>query len=146
MTIGVMLRDVLRSFFKKPVTELYPFVRKPVPLELRAELTWNAAKCSGCQLCIKDCPTGAIELLVLDKVNKRFVMRYHRDRCVYCAQCVQSCRFKCLDMTNEQWEHAALSKEPFVVHYGRDEDVQFLLEKAAKEGIEECPEQTTGSN
>jgi formate hydrogenlyase subunit 6/NADH:ubiquinone oxidoreductase subunit I len=136
MKIGAMLSDVLGSLFKKPATENYPFERKPAPERLRGQLFWDPSKCTGCQLCIKDCPANAIELVVLDKVNKRFVMRYHMDRCTYCAQCVQGCRFNCLSMSNEEWELASLNKEPFVVYYGRDEDVKFLLAKAAQADAE----------
>ena len=78
-------------------------------------------------LCIKDCPTEAIELLVLDKASKRFVLRYNMDKCTFCAQCVVNCRFNCIEMSEEQWELASKSKEPFEVYYGRDEDIQFLL-------------------
>lgn len=131
MTIGSMFSDILKSFFKKPVTEKYPFAKTNAPENLRGKLIWNPENCSGCMLCVKDCPSNALELLVVDKVNKRFVMRFHLDRCTYCAQCVVSCRFKCLDLSNDQWELASLNKEPFEIHYGREEDIQFLLEKAA---------------
>ena len=30
-------------------------------------------------------------------------------------------------MSPEQWELAALNKEPFTVYYGKDEDVQTIL-------------------
>ena len=132
MTIGSMLGDILKSLFKKPVTEKYPFQRYEAPENLRGKLVWDPAKCSGCQLCIKDCPANAIELLVVDKVTKRFVMRYNTDRCTFCAQCVQSCRFNCIGMSNEQWELAAVTKEPFTVYYGKDEDIQLLMERAAQ--------------
>lgn len=141
--LGTMFSDIVRSIFKPPVTELYPYVKKATPERLRGNLMWDPSKCTGCQLCIKDCPSDAIELVVLDKVAKRFVLRYHQDRCTYCAQCVVNCRFKCLDMTNEQWELATTNKEPFTVYYGKDEDVQFLLEKIAKDhsgDAEGCPE------
>jgi formate hydrogenlyase subunit 6/NADH:ubiquinone oxidoreductase subunit I len=133
MPIGVMLSDILTSLFKKPATEQYPFVKTLAPERLRGELFWDPAKCTGCQLCVKDCPADALELIVLDKVNKRFVMRYNADKCIYCAQCVMNCRFKCLSMSNEQWELASTSREPFLVNYGRDEDVQFLLDRAAQQ-------------
>jgi formate hydrogenlyase subunit 6/NADH:ubiquinone oxidoreductase subunit I len=142
MKIGAMLSDIFQSMFKRPATEMYPFVRKSAPEDLHGKLIWDPAKCSGCQLCIKDCPSNAIELVVLDKVNKKFVMRYHADRCIYCSQCVLNCRFKCLSMSNDQWELASTTKQPFEVYYGKDEDVQFLLDEAAKVGTGDsnCPE------
>ncbi len=132
MTIGSMLSDIVSSLFKKPITETYPFKKYPSPVRLRGKLIYDPAKCSGCQLCVKDCPADAIELLVVDKVAKRFVMRYHADRCTYCAQCVESCRFDCLGMSAEDWELASVNKEPFSVYYGRDEDIQALMARLAQ--------------
>lgn len=129
MKFATMLKDVLKSVTQKPVTELYPFVKKPAPNRLRGKLEWNPEKCSGCCLCSKDCPSDAIELITIDKKAKRFVMRYHEDRCTYCAQCVQNCRFECLGMSNTDWELAALTKEPFDVYYGKEEDVDVVLAK-----------------
>ena len=131
MKIGAMFGDVFRSLFKKPITERYPFEKSPAPQRTRGLLLWDPAKCTGCQLCIKDCPADAIELIVIDKASKKFVMRYHADRCTYCAQCVENCRFKCLSMSNDQWELASTRKEDFVIHYGKEEDIAFILAKAA---------------
>lgn len=141
MKIGTMLGDVFRSLFHRPATEMYPTERHAAPERFRGKLVWDSSKCSGCQLCIKDCPSEAIELIVLDKVNKKFVLRYHQDRCTYCAQCVVSCRFACLEMSNDLWELAAVKKEPFEVYYGKDEDVAFLMEKIARDNSGEsgCP-------
>lgn len=127
MKIGSMVGDIIKSLFKKPATIQYPVERIQAPDRYRGQLFWEPEKCTGCQLCIKDCPSDAIDLIVLDKVNKRFVMRYDMDRCTYCAQCIASCRLKCLNMSSEQWELASSKKEPFTVYYGRDEDVKFLL-------------------
>jgi formate hydrogenlyase subunit 6/NADH:ubiquinone oxidoreductase subunit I len=69
-------------------------------------------------------------------------MRYHADRCTYCAQCVMTCRFKCMDMSSEIWEEASTNKKPFEVYYGKDEDVEFLLARAARPEPENgCPEE-----
>jgi formate hydrogenlyase subunit 6/NADH:ubiquinone oxidoreductase subunit I len=124
-----MFGDMFRSLFKRPVTEMYPFKKQSAPFRLRGELKYNPEKCTGCQLCVKDCPSNAIELITVDKANKRFVMRYHVDRCTFCAQCVENCRFECLSMSNEQWELASLNKEAFTVNYGREEDLLKLLGK-----------------
>jgi formate hydrogenlyase subunit 6/NADH:ubiquinone oxidoreductase subunit I len=127
--LGTMLKDIVRAFWQRPVTEMYPFERREEPERLRGALHYSPEKCTGCCLCTKDCPSNAIELIELDKKNKRFVVRYHLDRCTFCAQCVQNCRFNCMDMSNEEWELAALHKEPFTIYYGNEADVQAVLER-----------------
>jgi formate hydrogenlyase subunit 6/NADH:ubiquinone oxidoreductase subunit I len=127
MNIALMLRDVLTSLVHRPVTERYPFERRPVPSRLRGKVLWNAAKCIGCGLCVRDCPAEALELHVLDKKAKRFVMRYRVDRCLFCAQCTNTCPRGALSLSNQEWELAALSKEPFDVYYGEDADVKAVL-------------------
>jgi formate hydrogenlyase subunit 6/NADH:ubiquinone oxidoreductase subunit I len=131
MTIGSMLSDIVKSLFSKPATERYPFQRNVEPERLRGKLIYDPTQCAGCQLCVKDCPADALELLVVDKVNKRFVLRYDIDHCSYCSQCVQSCRFNCLEMSHEQWELASTKKQPFDVYYGREEDIQVILARFA---------------
>lgn len=139
MRFATMLQDVLRSFAQRPVTEKYPFEKTPAPDRLRGKLVWNPEKCSGCCLCSKDCPSDAIELITLDKKAKRFVMRYHEDRCTYCAQCVQNCRFECLGMSDTDWELAALTTVPFDVYYGKEDDVNAVLAKLAAAKTGELP-------
>jgi len=130
MRIGAMLGDISRSFFKRPVTERYPFERRPTPERLRGQLQFDAAKCSGCKICMRDCPANALELVVVDKATKRFAMKFHTDRCTYCAQCVVSCNFDSLSMTHEQWELAGLSRDQFLLTLGREEDLAVLRERA----------------
>jgi len=136
MKIGSMLGDIATSLFRKPVTENYPFEKKVAPEALRGKLYYDPSKCTGCMLCIKDCPANAIELITVDKAAKRFVMKYHMDKCTFCDQCTINCRFKCLGLSNEEWELASLESEPMTVYYGRDEDIQFLLDKAAQPDAE----------
>jgi formate hydrogenlyase subunit 6/NADH:ubiquinone oxidoreductase subunit I len=137
-----MFGDVFKSLFKKPATEKYPFTESATPKHFRGKLIWDPAKCTGCQLCVKDCPSNAIEIITIDKVNKKFVMRYHMDRCTFCSQCVLNCRFNCINMSEDEWELASVKREPFEVFYGREEDVKELLARAARpETGEGCKEE-----
>jgi formate hydrogenlyase subunit 6/NADH:ubiquinone oxidoreductase subunit I len=140
MKFATMVDDVVESFFKKPVTQLYPFEKTPAPLCVRGKLSFDPSACTGCGLCVKDCPADALELVTLDRAAKRFVMKYEMDHCIYCGQCLVSCRFKCLDLSSQNWELASLSKEKFTVYYGKDNDIRTVLAKftapAAESGSE----------
>ena len=76
------------------------------------------------QLTIDSLPAGA--KVIIDRAAKRYVLKYHMDRCVYCGQCVVNCKVKCMGMTHEDWEHAKIKKD-FTVYYGKEEDVAQSL-------------------
>ena len=118
-----LFTDLARSAFRRPVTERYPFEKRPAPLQYRGRLTWSPEGCTGCMLCVKDCPAEAIDFFTLDKASKRFVFRYHTDRCTFCGQCAYNCRFNCITLQEESWELAGGDRDAFVVTYGRPEDV-----------------------
>ena len=131
MRIGTMFTDIVESSFAKSATQLYPVEKIAPPERYRGVLFFDPKACTGCGLCVKDCPSKAIELTILDRAAKRYVMKYQKDRCVYCGQCVLNCKFKCISMSHEDWEHAALQKK-FTVYYGRDEDVAQFLENLTR--------------
>ena len=131
MKIGSMFKDILVSFFSAPVTEKYPFEKPETADRFRGKLHFDPSKCTGCNLCSKDCPANALQIVIIDRAAKRFVARYNVARCVYCGQCVQSCKFKCLGMSKDDWELAALHKGTFEVKYGKEEDISTLLERLA---------------
>ena len=126
MKLSTMLGDVALSLLRKPFTVRYPFERPPTPAALRGQVLWEPEKCTGCGLCVKDCPSRALDLIVVDKAAKRFVMLYHADRCTFCDQCVQTCRFDALRLSPDQWELAALTKDAFAHYYGRKEDIRAV--------------------
>ena len=131
MSIGTMFQDILESFFKKSATRLYPVERIAAPERYRGVLSYDPSLCTGCRLCVKDCPSDAIELVILDRATKQYVVKYHMDRCIYCGQCMVNCKFSCIDMSNQDWEHAALNKD-FMVYYGREQDIAKYLESLAQ--------------
>lgn len=97
---GAMVEFVLRSLFKKPATINYPFDRKTgMPLNLRGKLLFDASKCIGCQLCVKDCPTNAIRINKIGE--KQFEAEVDLGKCIYCGQCVDSCVKKSLSMSHD---------------------------------------------
>jgi len=67
-----------------------------VPPNFRGKISLNRDKCTGCQLCIKVCPTKAIEFMPEEKKVKIFV-----SRCCFCAQCNDICPTGALSMTDE---------------------------------------------
>lgn len=136
MKIGSMFKDLLISFFSAPVTEKYPFEKPKTAERFRGGLFFDPAKCTGCNLCSKDCPANALEIVIIDRAAKRFVAHYNIDRCVFCSQCVQSCKFKCIGLSKDDWELAALTREPFTVNYGKDEDIAVFLERLNTPNVE----------
>jgi formate hydrogenlyase subunit 6/NADH:ubiquinone oxidoreductase subunit I len=122
MKLGSMLKDIVAALWRRPNTEQYPFERRATPPRLRGRLVWDSAACTGCGLCATDCPAHALEVLVVDKKAKKFIITYHVDRCTFCAQCVQSCRQGCLEMEAGEWELAALAREAFVTRQSSVEE------------------------
>ena len=122
--LGTMLPDVFRSFFRRPVTENYPFVRPEKVERLRGLLQFDPANCNGCCVCSMDCPANALEVTMIDRKTKRFFLTYHTDRCMFCGQCVVSCNKSSLRMSNNEWELASLDKNSFTIYFGDKPDVE----------------------
>lgn len=109
---------ILKQLFLKPATNKFPakyapasiiqFLDKatkgevkltppiPVPPRFRGKIAYDREKCTGCKLCVRICPTRAIEFIPEDKKVKVFI-----SRCCFCAQCVDICPVDALAMTDE---------------------------------------------
>lgn len=99
MKTGKMLREVLRSIFKRPVTNLYPAQKLEMPDKYRGKLKFYPGKCVGCKMCMRDCPTGAI---VINKIGEKEIeAEIDLGKCIYCGQCVDSCFKKAIELTKD---------------------------------------------
>jgi formate hydrogenlyase subunit 6/NADH:ubiquinone oxidoreductase subunit I len=134
MKLGVMFGDTTKSLFSKTNTRLYPFDRLEAPARFRGQLAWDKESCTGCGLCVMDCPAQAIEMLVIDKKAKQFVMRYHVDRCTFCAQCVYSCNKDSLALSSNAWEMAALNRGLFTIDSGTPADIETIRSRESASG------------
>ncbi len=111
---GTMIREVLRSATRKPLTVRYPFVKVHMPPKFRGKLAFNPSTCIGCKICERDCPSAAITIRKI--ADKKFECDIDLAKCIYCAQCVDSCPRKSL-ATTEDFELAQLSRGKLKVVY-----------------------------
>jgi len=113
-----MLPQVFAQLFKKPWTNKFPAkyqpnnttkyladvaagkakINPPIPTPdgFRGKIQYDKEKCIGCQLCIKVCPTEAIEYKPDEKKIKIYLAR-----CCFCSQCNDVCPTNCLSMGDE---------------------------------------------
>jgi formate hydrogenlyase subunit 6/NADH:ubiquinone oxidoreductase subunit I len=98
-TPGKIAGQLIQSIFKKPATINYPAQRSGMPEGFRGKLKFNPQKCIGCKMCMRDCPTGAIEIIKVGE--KKFEAHINLGKCIYCGQCVDSCMKKALEITDE---------------------------------------------
>ena len=85
-----------------------------MPDKFRGKILFHPERCIGCKLCMKDCPAGAIEIRKVGE--KKFECEIDLGKCIYCAQCVDSCMKKALEATKE-FELASLERNKLKVIY-----------------------------
>jgi formate hydrogenlyase subunit 6/NADH:ubiquinone oxidoreductase subunit I len=111
--------------FRRPATIQYPDrIEKPIqemlPDNYRGLLEVDLARCSGCLLCMKNCPIGVIQVKVEKNAETgvREITQFDIDvgRCMYCGLCSEQCKFDALRHTTD-FEAVASSPDNLVLHY-----------------------------
>ena len=92
-----------------------------MPDKFRGKIMFHPERCIGCQMCVRDCPSGAIEIKKVG--DKKFECHIDLGKCIYCAQCVDSCMKKALEATKE-FELAVLDREKLKVIYRGPNDAE----------------------
>ena len=115
-----LLPELWRTLFTQPITVRYPFGPLELPPYFRGRVTIEPALCTGCGLCVRDCPAFALEL---ERESRyKFKIIYYPDRCAYCGQCETSCQFGAVTLIN-QFIHATPDCDSLVqVIVERDDD------------------------
>jgi len=94
-----LLPQLWRALTSRPITVRYPFAPLKLPREFRGRVKIEPALCRGCGACARDCPASG---LVLQREGRdRFRLVHYPDRCAYCGQCEESCRFGAIKLINE---------------------------------------------
>ncbi len=95
-----------------------------------AALPWatvqvEAASCSGCQLCARFCPTGALNYLWGEVDGHTiFNLTFHPALCLDCGICTAVCPENAIHITHGAPAQALLASEPALLHAGYLEPCQ----------------------
>jgi len=96
-----------RHLFRRPITESYPEVKRPLPVRSRARivLTRNpdgTERCVACYLCSAVCPVSCISMQSAESDDGRRYARWFRinlGRCIYCGFCEEACPTSAIQLT-----------------------------------------------
>lgn len=94
-----LLPQLWRTLIARRVTVHFPFAPLELPSYFRGRVTVDPGLCEGCGLCVRDCPAFALELE--RESREKFRLIHYHDRCAYCGQCEDSCRFGAIVLVNE---------------------------------------------
>jgi len=111
-----MERELLKNAVSKPCTLAYPFEKREMPKGNRGRHEYDEAKCTGCGMCSRVCPSFAIELKGLGP--KCEGLRVNLGACLFCQQCEESCPTGAIWLTTA-YELAVINKADEILDFKR---------------------------
>lgn len=93
-----LLKAIIDAVIARPDTVAYPYGDLVLPEGYRGAIVIDPEKCTGCGLCVRDCPTGALKLE--KKSRDEFKLIHYPARCAYCSQCENSCHRSAIGHSN----------------------------------------------
>ena len=123
-----------------------PWVKGRKPLQ---PVVIDSDRCTGCTLCVVDCPYGALEMVPRDDDTKyRQIAVLVPDRCVSCGICLGSCSFDAMSLDDEPVDSLAAEVRRLAAE-GDSPRIVFTCERHALHGASGTPASTadeTGEN
>ena len=94
-----LLRELIDALFSKADTIQYPYGSVSLPEGFRGAIEFKTERCTGCGLCVRDCPANGLELI--RESREVFELWYYPARCAYCGQCQTTCPGGAISHSNE---------------------------------------------
>ena len=149
----------IRTAFKRPVTVQYP--KEHLPLAARYAgfpvLLWDdkvdEPACTGCQVCMRYCPTECITVTMVDNpkfkegTSKRRKIvgdfQIKEERCILCSICVEVCNFDAIRMSDlheqaDQGRGDLIHTKADLLREGREYQKKMGIVVSSGEGEEEA--------
>lgn len=115
-----LLSAIMDALIEPPETVAYPFCELKLPETFRGAIVIDPEKCTGCGLCVRDCPAQGLELI--KKSRDEFKLIHYPARCAYCGQCSISCRRKAISHSNQLVGSTTDPDEMVVILKEKEED------------------------
>jgi NADH-quinone oxidoreductase subunit I len=115
-----------RGKLKQHIVNEYPEVPAKVQPRFRGRLQLlkdadGEIICTACSLCVKACPTNAIQVVPGKKEGRKTRIPasydFELERCTFCGFCVESCSFNAIAL-NHQFELAVYRREDLAFGLG----------------------------
>jgi len=93
-----ILSAIVDALIESPETVAYPYGPLDLPQGYRGAIVIDPDKCTGCGMCVRDCPAEGLKLV--KKSRDEFKLIHYPARCAYCGQCERSCRRGAISNSN----------------------------------------------